>query len=180
MNDIEEAFPEEGSELSATLGPDVLEAALKARERFISISRARLARAEQEARLIKQLLMLSREPGADEEEVLPLTIAKTPQGSAPPRSRHPVVDDVAQLLETEGHPLHISEIMRLLEEQNTVLPGKGDQANVIAHIRRDPRFVRPSRGVYGLGSWGLRTTSGDDGPRRRIKKSVRKTLGGNE
>ncbi|HEV2757138.1 MAG TPA: hypothetical protein VG318_15330 [Actinomycetota bacterium] len=171
MSELEDTDQDE--EFTATLAPEVLEAALKSKERLISSYRARLARAQQEARLIEQLLMLSNEPGADDAEVAPLTIAKAPQGRRLSPSRHPVVDEVAALLEAEGHPLHISEIMRLLEERKTVLPGKGNQANVIAHIRRDPRFVRPSRGVYGLVPWGLRASSGDDGPRRRIKKTVR-------
>lgn len=166
-------------ELSASLSTEALEGALAARERFVAECRPHLARAEQEIRLIRQLLSL-RDGAAAEENGLTLTIATTAQGSPLPRSRHPVVDHVAQLLEAEGHPLHISEIMRLLDEQEAALPGKGDQANVIAHIRRDPRFVRPSRGVYALAEWGLRGSlePADDGRRRRIKKRV-KGVGGN-
>jgi hypothetical protein len=169
----EDWFLQDGDDLSETLAPEALQAALQARERFIATYRTRLARAEQEARLIKQLLTLGNEPPEEEDAVLTLTIAESAEGTPLPRSRHPVVDEVARLIEAEGHPLHISEIMRLLEQRNAALPGRGDQANVIAHIRRDPRFVRPSRGVYGLASWGLRSTAGNDGPRRRIKKRVR-------
>lgn len=166
--------------MSASLSTEALQDALAARERFVAECRPQLARAEQEIRLIRQLLSLRGGRAADEDDRLTLTIATGPEGSRLPRSRHPVVDEVAHLLETEGHPLHISEIMRLLAEQKASLPGKGDQANVIAHIRRDPRFVRPSRGVYALAAWGLRGSlaAGDDGPRRRVKKRV-KGAGGN-
>lgn len=160
-------------ELSTSLSPEVLQAALRAREHFIAEYRSKLARADQEVRLIKQLIALNEEPADKDGAVTHITIAKPSGGAPTPRSRHSVVDDVAHLLESEGHPLHISEIMRLLEEQEAALPGKGDQANVIAHIRRDPRFVRPSRGVYGLASWGLSTSSGSDGPRRRVKRIVK-------
>jgi len=54
-----------------------------------------------------------------------------------------------------GRPIHLSELMRLLDVRNIAIPGAGTQANLIAHLRRDPRLVRPSRGMYGLAAWGL-------------------------
>lgn len=160
-------------QLDETLEHEVLVTALEAREELIQRYRRLLVRAEHEARLIKQLLSV-REKTAVENELstLTFTIGAMADGASLPRSRHPVVDDVARILEEEGHPLHISEILRLLNQQGADLPGKGDQANVIAHLRRDPRFIRPSRGVYALTSWGLRAAAGDDRPPRRTKKQV--------
>lgn len=156
-------------EISDALSDEVLREALSVREQFVAKYRQLLGRAEKESYLIRQLIAL-RQDRSDLDGAMPApTIALTSAGSSLYPSRHPVVDNVARILEEEGHPLHISEIMRFLQDQKVALPGRGEQANVIAHMRRDPRFVRPSRGVYGLSAWGLR----GDGARRRTKKKVR-------
>ena len=40
--------------------------------------------------------------------------------------------------------------MRLLALRKVAIPGAGTQANLITYLRRDQRFVRPSRGMYAL------------------------------
>lgn len=168
MEPLEESADVFG-EISDALSDEVLREALSIRERFVGKYRPLLGRAEKESSLIRQLLSLREDRLDPERSALAPTIALASAGSSPYPSRHPVVDNVAMILEEEGHPLHISEIMRFLQDRQIELPGRGEQANVIAHIRRDPRFVRPSRGVYGLAAWGLR----GDGARRRTKKKVR-------
>jgi hypothetical protein len=74
-------------------------------------------------------------------------------------------------LERAERPLHISELMRLLEEREVELPGAGQQANVIAHLTRSPDIVRPSRGMYALSSWGIKEP---------LKPASRKRVRGNQ
>jgi hypothetical protein len=70
-------------------------------------------------------------------------------------SKHPALEAVVRELAAAERPLHISELMRLLRDQQVRIPGAGTQANLITHLRRDSRLVRPSRGMYGLSAWGL-------------------------
>ena len=74
-------------------------------------------------------------------------------------------------LDKTQRPLHISEIMRLLASRGVELPGAGEQANLISHLRRDDRFVRTSRGMYALAAWGL--TNEQPPPVRARRQRVR-------
>lgn len=155
--------------------------------------RARLTRAEheraelnrliasfrEEQGLLLRLLSLRREGPASVGDDGPPTVEEgTPLGEEQrpllqtTDKANPVVQAVIQELATAGRPLHISELMRLLRVGGVQVPGAGTQANLITHLRRDSRLVRPSRGMYGLAEWGL-----DNMPvperRRRRKKRVR-------
>jgi hypothetical protein len=67
-----------------------------------------------------------------------------------------VEDHIQQLLHSAGIPMHIGEIRQKLIERGVPLPGRGDEANIILRLRRDPvRFLRTGRGMYGLVSWNL-------------------------
>jgi hypothetical protein len=85
----------------------------------------------------------------------------------------PAVQAVIDELTAAGRPVHISELMRLLRAKEVAIPGSGTQANLITHLRRDARFVRPSRGMYGLAAWGLEGMTASR--RRRRRKRVRVT-----
>ena len=91
------------------------------------------------------------------------------------RSRHPAVQAVIDELATAGRPLHISELMRLLRERGVSIPGAGAQANLIAHLRRDARLIRTSRGMYGLSGWGLESIVPTPKVRRQRRRRVRAT-----
>jgi len=137
-----------------------------------------IAEAREEERLLLGLLALRRgelkssmqatssaEGGASNS-----TGTRKPQPDGPPTQ--PAVQAVIAELTAAGRPLHISELMRLLHDRKIEIPGAGTQANLITHLRRDTRLVRPSRGMYGLVHWGL-----EDMPptvvRRRRKRRVR-------
>lgn len=67
-----------------------------------------------------------------------------------------VEDHIQELLHASGNPMHIGEIRQTLIERGVPLPGRGDEANIILRLRRDPtRFLRTGRGMYGLASWNL-------------------------
>jgi hypothetical protein len=71
------------------------------------------------------------------------------------RSAHPLIMAVAEELAIAGRPIHISDLMRVLHDKGISVPGSGTQANLISYLRREPQFVRTSRGMYGLAAWGL-------------------------
>jgi hypothetical protein len=80
-------------------------------------------------------------------------------------------------LSGEGHPMHISVLHSRLEEMGVPIPGKGTQANVIAHLGREPSIIRLSRGIYGLKQWNLtpKTLRPEKSrPRRRGRSAVRR------
>lgn len=132
-----------------------------------------IAGAREEERLLQRLLDVRR--GVSEAKENPAfsgTDGRVPARVAvsTPGSKHPVVQAVVDELATAGRPLHISELMRLLRDRNVAIPGAGTQANLIAHLRRDRRLVRTSRGMYGLAAWGLESME----PPRRVRKRRRR------
>lgn len=155
----------------------------------LDITRARRARAERERADLERVIAASRE----EEQLLArlLALRRTGSPSAGAASaedvphaglsaatvgetRHPAVQAVIDELSTAGRPLHISELMRLLRDRNVSIPGSGAQANLITHLRRDDRLIRPSRGMYGLAAWGLQAMPASRRVRRK-KKRMRTT-----
>ncbi len=135
-----------------------------------------LALSEQEERLISELIAVRRgESRAGPGSRPPNTGTSQNSGLGPARdeptkSSHPVVDEVLSMLVREKRPIHISEIMRMLRQRQIRLPGSGTQANVISHLRRDPRISRPSRGLYALSVWGLE----DEEPRVVVRRRRRR------
>jgi hypothetical protein len=128
--------------------------------------------AREEERLWEQILAVRRGHPLRSE-----TAASRKVGSAsPPSIGHPAVQAVVGELEAAGRPLHISDLMRLLRDNNVTIPGSGTQANLIAHLRRDKRVIRPSRGMYGLAVWGLENmpvTRRSRRRKRRVRASAR-------
>jgi hypothetical protein len=139
----------------------------------------RIASDREEEKLLTRLLALRRgePPTVPKDE--PTDVAKaTPvsqghldhlavKGDTP----NPAVRAVVEELVSAGRPLHISELMRLLGDKKVPIPGAGTQANLITHLRRDPRLVRPSRGMYGLVEWGLEAMPA--GRRQRRRKRIK-------
>jgi len=138
-----------------------------------------IGRAREEERLIRRLIDIRRNPSeadANDWALEPTVVpdrAGTPSAGA--RQSVAAVEAVVQELARTARPVHISELMRILLERKVEIPGAGAQANLIAYLRRDPRVVRPSRGMYGLSDWGL-----EDMPtstyRRRRKRRLRSTV----
>jgi hypothetical protein len=144
--------------------------ASRAEQERAELDRA-IATARQEQRLLEQLLALRRDglidPGAKNPEVQ-RDVASTPST----KTAHSALQAAVEELESAGRPLHISELMRLLRNRNIQIPGSGTQANLITHLRRDQRVVRPSRGMYGLTTWGLQDMQAPHRRRRRRKRMV--------
>jgi hypothetical protein len=77
-----------------------------------------------------------------------------------------LVQFVFEQLSKARRPLHISELVQVARTRGVPVPGAGKQANLISHLMRDDRFVRPSRGMYALRRWGTPTTKKEDTPCR--------------
>jgi|SRR5215467_531660 len=127
-----------------------------------------IANGKEEERLLQRLLALrsgDELPSAEK----PVSLLDQ-RDSSILSSGSVAVDAVVTELGSIGRPVHISELMRLLRERSVQIPGAGTQANLIAHLRRDARIVRPSRGMYGLSSWGLESMAAPKFRRRRTRK----------
>jgi hypothetical protein len=171
--------------VSETTIANALEA-IRARISHLDRQRAELERAlgaaREEERLLLRLLALRR-------GIAPEANAQAMPGEGPDNfsakestrieraeeADHPAVQAVLRELAGAGRPLHLSELMRLLRERQVQIPGAGTQANLITHLRRDPRLVRPSRGMYGLSAWGLEnmpTTTRQKRRRKRVRSKA--------
>ena len=65
--------------------------------------------------------------------------------------------EVEKILKASGKPMHIGAIAECLRDAGVVIPGKGQEANIIVRLRRSSdRFTRTARGVYGISDWGLK------------------------
>jgi len=169
-------------ETTHVMPDDTIERALEAVKRRINELHAqqdelanRLAAEKEEEQLLSRLLAVRRG------ELLPTRVQAPPvqpvAKSATSRSVDSPIDVVIEELTSAGRPLHISDLMRLLAMRRVEVPGAGTQANLITYLRRDPRFVRPSRGMYALTEWGI-----DSMPpsRRRKRRKKAKAVANNQ
>ena len=76
---------------------------------------------------------------------------------------------------SQKQPKHYSDIANAILSAGKPLPGKDKAANLLTHITRDKRFVRVSRGTYGLEEWGLKPPITQE--KRKTKSSIRKRTG---
>jgi hypothetical protein len=68
-----------------------------------------------------------------------------------PISRSSFLDSAVEVFESVGHELRIAEIRNHLLDRGIPLPGKGNDANLIAVFQRsDGRIIRVGRGIYDI------------------------------
>jgi hypothetical protein len=130
-------------------------------EREIAAKVGEMEEAKSEENLLRQLLRVR-----GQEEGSPPADPDSPKAHS--AAAHPIVEEVIRELEDAGRPLHISELMDRLQGRGVRIPGRGKPANVIAHLSRDSRIVRPSRGIYALGDWKL-SAPAVPATRRRVR-----------
>lgn len=152
---------------------EVSEALTAVRDR-LQVIEARIEQLEQaavkarkEEHLLEGLLALRR----DEQPAAEIVASKAPASKRNGQVNADVVEATIALLHDEHRPMHISELMAALQEKQVRIPGSGQQANLISYLRRDGRIVRPSRGIYGLGEWGLKDAVT---PSRKRKRTGRR------
>lgn len=52
-----------------------------------------------------------------------------------------------------GEPMHYRDLVAALEGRRIYISGRDPGLNLVAHIHKDSRFVRPQRGMYALKEW---------------------------
>ena len=150
---------------------DTATARLAALDKRVDEVVAERDRARREVQLLTQLLEVR--DGTDRALAAPDPAGPSERlrgGRAP----HPSVERTVRALERAGKPLHISELMGILQAEGVPVPGAGAQANLIAHLTRHPDIVRPSRGMYGLRSWGIDAPPLKRAARKRVKGPSRR------
>jgi hypothetical protein len=83
-----------------------------------------------------------------------------------------LIEVVLSILRQNGKPMHIQDLFSAVYERGVVIPGKGEPANLISHIRLAPAIVRPVRGMYGLREWGLADKPATSKRRKHMRKRV--------
>lgn len=151
-----------------TLKESIGEASKSVRDREEAVSKAQagLAEAERELGLLVELAEIRGLQLPEAGEVSSAARDKTSNGAvAEPAARRgsrgkaSLLAAVIDILGESGEPMQIRELMAAVQKRDVTIPGRGQQANLIAHISRDPRITRPRRGFYALQEW-----DGDAGP----------------
>lgn len=129
-------------------------------------SRARLAELQKEKKTLEDKLQLLDKLIAMEDEA--------DQGLPDPSvSPDRFLDEVVEIIRANGEPIHISDLHSRLLDSSVPIPGKGNQANVIARIQRsEGRVVRTGRGIYSLPEFGV---SEQKPTRNELRTKPRKT-----
>jgi len=128
-------------------------------EAELTAKQARVEGLRQQIQLLKQLIVLrDGQTMAGERLSSPTSSARTTS----------ISELVCNVLDAHGEPMHISMIRGALIAGGHPIPGRGIDANVIAHISRNESIVRVGKGTYALASWGLPPKPR---PKRRSKKT---------
>lgn len=177
----EERIGEEMTEESLKKALLAIRERIEIAERERAELQQKIAMAREEERLVSQLLHLRGghlpKAKAGGEVVYQVHGEMNPTDSI---SAHPVVAAVIEELANAGRPIHISDLMRMLHTRKVPVPGSGTQANLISYLRREPRLVRTSRGMYGLSAWGLESMPAVRRKRRKRVKFTNRKGGRNQ
>lgn len=139
-----------------------------------SRANAILEQVQRNERELKLILELLRVRGISSSEFANEVFAdgSSRQGSiqAPNGDVPRLGDAVVDILRVAGQPLHIRDIVSKVLERGVSIPGRGEPANLIVHIRAHPEIVRPVRGMYGLREWGITDGQVKAARRRRVRR----------
>jgi hypothetical protein len=94
----------------------------------------------------------------------------TPNSSTGQRKRGQaaVLIEAAKAALARAHrPLHIAELRASIEKAGIPIPGQGEDANLIVHVRKSDEIVRIGRGFYALAEWNLPVPRVPSQPRRK-------------
>lgn len=150
--------------------------AVRSREEDVNVARIHLAEAERELNLLVELAEIREIPLPDEARpsgspprgsVTNGAASQQAQRRVPSRGKTSLLPAVVEILREHGEPMQIRDLMAAVKERSVPIPGKGQQANLIAHISRDQQIVRPRRGFYALREWGLEDGKSPSRPKRR-------------
>jgi hypothetical protein len=155
--------------------------AVRIRKEELSVAQSSLIDAQRELQLLVDLAELR---GLEVDQVRELTqepptasgrngSSDEPGGRVSSPAKTALLGAVVEILAQRGEPMQIRELMATVQERGVVIPGSGQQANLIAHISRDDRIARPRRGYYALREWGIKDAkSATRNKRRRVHRSA--------
>ena len=113
-----------------------------------------IERLDHELRLLRELLRVREGstvvPSPEEGMPRPLN-----QGGDDVDGHDPLIAGVIEILKLSGRPVHIQDLAAAVRARGLRIPGKGANANLIAHIRSRQEIVRPVRGMYAMRAWGF-------------------------
>lgn len=133
-------------------------------ERLRSLSETRM-RLEARVRHIQALLALEGQPVE--------TGAVGPEVVLPGPDAGSLADTAYQLLAETRQEYHYEALAAELQLRGVRIGGKEPAKNLVAHIHRDARFIRPKRGVYALKEWYPKGTASVGTRRRRKRRKSR-------
>jgi len=135
-----------------------------------------LRRAEREVQLITEVIRVRNEEGEEAKPPRSVPIVPEQPDLAVDSQKPRLAEAVVEVLRRHGKVMHIQELTAAVRRAGIPIPGRGESANLIAHIRPHPEVVRPVRGVYGLREWGIEEAV--PRPRRRRRRSSRSVTAG--
>ena len=84
-----------------------------------------------------------------------------------------IADCAYSVLRESGQPTYYKDLASRMLEMGISIPGKDAAANLLAHIGRDDRFRRVTRGTYALTEWKTKTLSKPTSRKKQRKRKVR-------
>jgi hypothetical protein len=137
---------------------EVLTAAIADAEISVASKRTEHAALAQEIHRLEQELRLMRElksvrqglirPIADGDTASPVVMGAM-------GGYDTLTAGVLDILTLNGSPMHIQDLATAVRQRGLRIPGKGANANLIAHIRSCDEIVRPVRGMYAVRHLGF-------------------------
>lgn len=71
----------------------------------------------------------------------------------------PIGETAYAVLNDAGEPMHYQPLTREVQARGIAIGGKNPANTLLAHLSRDDRFYRPSRGTYALREWNPKAKS---------------------
>jgi hypothetical protein len=120
--------------------------------REVQVLQARVAEKKRALDAIQELIRIE---GAQ----VPAEEAEVVQFPAPAAGGTPISETAYAILTERREPLHYQPLTRAVQDRGIAIGGKNPANTLLAHLSRDERFYRPSRGTYALREWNPRARS---------------------
>lgn len=121
-------------------------------QREMQTIQARVAEKKRALDAIEELIRIEgAQVPADQADVLAFP--------APAAGGTPISEAAYAILAERGEALHYQPLTREVQARGIAIGGKNPANTLLAHLSRDQRFYRPSRGTYALREWNPRARS---------------------
>lgn len=116
------------------------------------------ARAAQRKRALDAIEELIRIEGAELPDANAAVVQfPTPAGVG--AAATPISETAHAVLDERHEPMHYQPLTREVQARGIAIGGKNPANTLLAHLSRDDRFYRPSRGTYALRAWNPKAKS---------------------